>query len=211
MQDQQKRTSSDRGKTFSKPHVIVSHVAGVPNHLPHSTFRNLSMPTFVISPADGSMAVAWADERYGDADILASRSVDGGRTWSSPVRVNHDPKADGKDQFQPELAVAPNGTYTCSWFDRRYDPNDTLIDVDVAQSTNDGLSFGTNVRVTRHSWDPSIDAPEPEGRTSNTFIGDYQALAADNTTVHPLWNDTQNGTSQEIRTAVVSVRVFARR
>jgi hypothetical protein len=209
--DLEQVTSTNGGKSFSAQHAIVSRVVGVPNHLPHTSFRNLSLPTFVISPVDGSMAVAWADERYGDADVLASSSKDGGRTWSAPVRVNHDPKSDGKDQFQPELAVAPNGVYTCSWFDRRYDPNDKFIDVVVAQSTNDARAFGTNVRVTRHSWDPSIDAPEPEGHTSNTFIGDYQALAVDNQTVHPLWNDTQNGSSQEIRTAVVSVGVFARR
>jgi hypothetical protein len=204
-------SSTNHGKSFSAPRAILASVNGLPNHLPHSTFRNMSMPTFAISPADGSMVVAWADERFGDADVLATHSVDGGRTWSAPIRVNHDPRKDGKDQFQPELAVAPNGTYTCSWFDRRYDPNDTLIDVDVAQSANDGRSFGVNVRVTRHSWDPKIDAPEPEGHSSNTFIGDYQALAVDNTTVHPLWNDTQNGSTQEIRTAVVSVGIFARR
>ena len=204
-------SSTNQGKSFSPPRTIVSRVDGLPNHLPHSTFRNMSLPTFAVSPADGSMAVAWADKRYGEADVLTSRSIDGGRTWSAPVRVNHDARGDGKDHFQPELAVAANGTYTCSWFDRRYDPNNRLIDVVVAQSTNDARSFGANVRVTQHSWNPAIDAPEPEGHLSNTFIGDYQALAADNQTVHPLWNDTQNGVSQEIRTAVVSVRVFSRR
>lgn len=204
-------TSADGGQTFSAPQVIQDNVPGLPNHLTNSTFRNITMPAFVVSRKDGSLVVAWSDMRYGDADILASSSTDGGATWSAPARVNDDPRGDGKDQFQPALAVAPNGTYTCAWFDRRFDPNNHLIDEVVAQSADDGTTWGQNIRVTKHSWNPAIDAPEPEGKPTNTFIGDYQALAVDNHTVHPLWNDTQNGKSQQIRTAVVAVRVFARR
>jgi len=100
--------------------------------------------------------------------------------------------------------VAPNGVYACSWFDRRFDPADRLIDVMVAQSHNDGRTFGKNRRVTTDSWDPSIDAPRPDGPNKReTFIGDYQGIAADALIVHPLWNDTQNGRTQEIRTAAV--------
>ncbi len=204
-------SSQDGGVTFAPQRTIVSSVNGLPNHLREGTFRNLSLPTFVVSPRDGSMVVAWADIRNGDADILTSRSQSGGQTWTAPYRVNHDHFQNGKDQFQPALAVAPNGTYTCSWFDRRRDPADRLIDVDIAQSVDGGLTFGHNVRITQKSWDPAIDSPLPEGKSDNTFIGDYQALAVDNQTVHPLWNDTQNGRSQEIRSAVVSVRIFARR
>jgi hypothetical protein len=201
-------TSSDGGKSFSAPQAVASHVRPMPGHLKNGTFRNITMPAFGISPKDGAMVVAWADMRYGDADILARRSTDGGKTWSSVTRVNDDRVGNGKDQFQPALAVAPNGSFTCAWFDRRYDPENRLIDEEIAQSQNDGLSFGRNIRVTRISWDPAVDAPEPEGRSGNTFIGDYQGLAADNRTVHPLWNDTQNGRSQEIQTAVMSVRLF---
>ena len=204
-------SSQDGGVTFAPQRTSAPSIDGLPNHLSAGTFRNLSLPTFVVSPRDGSMVVAWADIRSGDADILASRSQDGGQTWTAPYRVNHDHFQNGKDQFQPELAVAPNGTYTCSWFDRRRDPANQLIDVDIAQSVDGGLTFGHNVRVTHKSWDPAIDAPLPEGKSDNTFIGDYQALAVDNQTVHPLWNDTQNGRSQEIRSAVLSVRIFARR
>jgi hypothetical protein len=202
--------SRDGGVTFSAPHLI-SPVTGLPNHLSGSTFRNFTLPTLAVSPKDGALVVAWADMRYGDADILATRSTDGGKHWSAPARVNHDHLSNGKDQFQPALAVAPDGIFTCAWFDRRHDPANRLIDEEVAQSTNDGLIFGKNLRVTQQSWNPAIDAPLPEGKKTNTFIGDYQALVVDNQTVHPLWNDTQNGVSQQIRTAIVSIRLFARR
>jgi hypothetical protein len=107
------------------------------------------------------------------------------------------------------LAVAPNGTFTCAWFDRRHDPNNRLIDEMIAQSYDGGLTFGHNFRVTDKSWDPAIDAPRPD--KNDTFIGDYQALAVDNHYVHPLWNDTQNGSSQEIETAVMPIQYFLRK
>ena len=204
-------TSKTRGRSFSSPRPIVPHVVPLPDKLPNGTFRNFSLPTFAISPRDGSMVAAWADMRNGDADIYETRSIDGGKTWSAPYRVNRDLVGNGKDQFQPALAVAANGVFTISWFDRRRDPHDHNIDVYLAQSTDDGSTFGHNYRVTQHAWDPAIGAPHADGKASTTFIGDYQALAVSNASVHPLWNDTQNGRSQEIRTANVSVQLLARR
>ena len=204
-------TSKNRGVTFSAPRPAAAHVVALPDKLPNGTFRNFSLPAFAVSPKDGTMVVAWADMRNGDADIYESRSSDKGKSWSSPFRVNHDHLRNAKDQFQPALAVAPNGTFTCSWFDRRRDPKNHNIDVYIAQSLDGGATFGHNYRVTQNSWDPGIDAPHVDGKPSTTFIGDYQALAVSNSTVHPLWNDTQNGKTQEIRTAIVSVQLLARR
>lgn len=201
-------TSTDGGATFSAARAIVQDLTPLPFHLRNGTFRNITMPALAVSPVNGSMVVAWADMRNGDADILAQSSKDGGKTWSKITRVNNDRVGNGKDHFQPALAVSPNGTYTCAWFDRRYDPHNRLVDEVIAQSRSDGRTFGRNIRVTRKSWDPAIGAPEPEGKKSNTFIGDYQALAVDNKAAHPLWNDTQNGASQEIRTSVMAVRLF---
>jgi hypothetical protein len=203
-------TSQDGGATFSPVRLAEKGVVPLPGHLPHSTFRNTSMPSFAISPKDGSMVMVWADYRHRDADVMAAISRDGGKTWSPAIRVNHDRIGNHKDQFEPQVAVAPDGTFTCAWFDRRWDPNDTLIDEAIAQSSTDGRTWGKAVRVTQRSWNPAIGAPEPEGKPTNTFIGDYQALAVDNRAAHPLWNDTQNGASQQIRTARVTTQLLAR-
>lgn len=202
--------SSDGGQTFTPVRLVARGMVGLPLHLPNSTFRNVSLPSFAISPRDGALVLAWADYRSGDADIMATTSTDTGKSWSPAVRVNHDPRSDKKDQFQPVIAVAPDGIFTCAWFDRRFDPNNRLIDEVVAQSTTDGRSWGPIIRVTPKSWDPAIDSPRPEGKPSTTFIGDYQALAVDNLYVHPLWNDTGNGTSQEIRTSSIGIQLFRR-
>jgi hypothetical protein len=198
-------TSYDGGVTFPSLRTAVPFVAGVPDRLPHGTFRNLSLPALAVSPRTGALVIAWADERHGDADIMKTSSNDRGQTWAIPARVNHDRLYDRKDQFQPQLAVSPSGTFACSWFDRRYGPGDRLIDVMVAVSRDDARTFGANLRVTPRSWDPAIGAPHVNGRSHDTFIGDYQGLVMDDLTIHPVWNDTQNGRSQQIRTASVPV------
>ncbi|MEO7021285.1 MAG: hypothetical protein ABI234_14100, partial [Ktedonobacteraceae bacterium] len=104
------------------------------------------------------------------------------------------------NQFQPQLAVAPDGVVSISFFDTRQDQHHRLIDVYLAQSTDHGASFLPNVRVTTQSWNPTVGAPIDT--SGSLFIGDYQGLAADNTFVHPFWNDPRSG-NQEIFTAAV--------
>lgn len=193
--------SRDGGATWSAP-IDAATVYDVPFHFNNSCFRNFSLPAFAADSTNGTLYLSWADERNGDADILLERSTDGGATWSAPVRVNDDPVGDGKDQFQPQVAVAPNGVVSVMFFDRRNDPNNILIDTYLAQSTDGGQSFHPNMRVTSVSWNPSIDAPVPDDGSGSTFIGDYQGLAVDNHFAHVFWNDTRTG-AQEIFTAAM--------
>jgi len=197
--------SHDGGKTWSAP-VDAATVYDLPFHFQNSCFRNFSLPAFAADSTSGALYLAWSDERSGDADILLVRSTDDGKTWSAPVRVNDDPLGDGKDQFQPQLAVAPDGVVSVMFFDRRNDPDNFKIDVYLAQSTNGGQSFHPNVRVTNVSWDPSLDAPVPVGGPPVTFIGDYQGLAVDNHFAHVFWNDTRTGTQEIFTAAMPSVQ-----
>jgi hypothetical protein len=192
-------TSPDGGATWTAPLLIatISDILGV---FPPDRYRNASLLAFAADAAHGRLYVAWADKRTGDADILFATSSDQGRTWSAPARVNDDASGDGANQFQPQLAVAPNGVVTVSFFDTRRDSHHHLIDVYLAQSVDGGASFLPNVRVTSQSWDPTVDAPVDGSGLQ--FIGDYQGLAASNQFALPFWNDTRTG-SQEIFTALV--------
>ncbi|HEY7125355.1 MAG TPA: sialidase family protein [Ktedonobacterales bacterium] len=193
--------SADGGQTWSTP-VDAAEVYDLPFHFNNSCFRNFSLPAFAADPTTGELYLTWADERFGDSDILLSTSSDGGQTWGAPVRVNDDPKGDGKDQFQPQVVVAPNGVVSIMFFDRRDDPNNFLVDAYLAQSTDGGKTFLPNVRVTTASSDPSVDAPVPDSNGPVNFFGDYQGLAADNQFAHVFWNDTRTG-AQEIFTAAM--------
>jgi hypothetical protein len=193
--------SADGGQTWSAP-VDAAEVYDLPFHFDNSCFRNFALPALAADPTTGELYLAWADERFGDADILLVTSSDGGQTWSAPVRVNDDPRGNGKDQFQPQVVVAPNGVVSVMFFDRRNDPKNFLVDVYLAQSTDGGKTFQSHVRVTTASSDPSVDAPIPDSGGSVNFFGDYQGLAADTQFVHVFWNDTRTG-AQEIFTAAM--------
>jgi len=192
-------TSRDGGDTWAAP-VLIATIADVYGRFPPEKYRNTTLPAMACDSQTGQLYVAWSDKATGDSDILLSTSTDSGATWSAPRRVNDDPKGTGALQFQPAIAVAPNGVVSVSFFDTRVDPAHKLIDVFLAQSINHGASFRPNVRVTSVSWDPAVGAPVDGG--GNEFIGDYQWLAADNQHAHPFWNDTRDG-AQQIYTAAV--------
>lgn len=195
-------SSHDGGATWSNP-ALVAQVHDVPYQFSPEKYRNFGLPAMTADQQTGQLYLAWEDQRNGDPDILLTTSRDAGKTWSAPIRVNDDPLG-GQPyrayQFQPQLAVAPNGVVSVSFFDTRNDPAHRFIDVYLAQSLDHGATFLKNVRVTTQSWDPRVAAPVDGGGAQ--FIGDYQGLAADDRFVHPFWNDTRTG-AQEIVTAAI--------
>jgi hypothetical protein len=154
-------------------------------------YRRNSFPTAGIDRSggarDGTVYVAWSDDRLGDPDILLSRSADQGQTWSEPLRVNDDPVGNGSQQFFPWLAVDERGDVHLMWHDSRGDPYDQLLHIYVATSRDGGESFDRNLRVT--------DVASDGGLTG--FLGDYAALAAGHGKIFPLWCDLRAGTGEE--------------
>jgi len=197
-------TSPDGGDTWTTP-VLIAAIHDIEGFFPPERYRNLSLPAFACDPKTGQLYITWSDKGSGDADILFSTSRDHSQIWTTPVRVNDDPLRRGANQFQPQMAIAPNGVISISFFDTRVDPQHRLIDVYLAQSTNKGVSFLRNVRVTTQTWNPAVDAPIDTSGLQ--FIGDYQGLAADDHFVHPFWNDTRTG-KQEIFTAAVPSALY---
>jgi hypothetical protein len=192
--------SPDGGDHWNTP-VLVAVVHDIPGLFRPERYRNSSLPAFACDPRTGQLYVTWADESSKDADILFATSTDHGQNWTAlPIRVNDDLSADGVNQFQPQIAIAPDGVVSITFFDTRIDPRHRFIDVFLAQSTDHGASFLPNLRVTTQNWDPAVGAPVDGNGLQ--FIGDYQGLSADDTFVHPFWNDTRTG-GQEIFTAAV--------
>jgi hypothetical protein len=192
-------TSRDGGDTWAAP-ALIATISDVAGPFPPEKYRNTTLPAMACDPKTGQLYVAWSDKTTGDPNILLSTSSDAGATWSVPKRINDDPARTGALQFQPAIAVAPNGVVSVSFFDTRVDPAHKFIDVFLAQSEDHGASFRPNVRVTSVSWDPAVGAPVDGG--GNEFIGDYQGLTADDQYAHPFWNDTRDG-AQQIYTASV--------
>jgi hypothetical protein len=185
--------SDDHGLHFVPP-ILAAQVHPVPNHLQSAdNFRNLSLPAMGLSPDGNSVYITWADENTytggQDADILMVKGTvtAGVPVFGSPVRVNQDPQGNGKDQFQPQIAVTDSGQINISYFDRRNDPSDFFIDTYLSRS-NDGGTTWTDTRVTQAMSDPRINPPIDGA--GNFFYGDYQGLVADDRCAIPFWNDT---------------------
>ncbi len=102
--------SGDDGKSFSSPIKV-----GAPGKLSLGMRRGPR-----VAAHKGTVTVTATYGAIGggrDGDILAFRSIDHGRTWSTGVRVN-DVKGSAREGLHA-MAVAPDGTLACAWLDLR--------------------------------------------------------------------------------------------
>jgi hypothetical protein len=129
---------------------------------------------------------------YCFGDILFTRSVDNGATWSAPVRVNNDPIAKVDHMF-PAVEVDRHGQLFTVFYDRRRDLRNFLIDTFVAKSSDAGQTW-KNHRVTGKSFAAIHD----QDFVVNTFyMGDYLGIAGDRLRRHDgvivSWGDNSLG------------------
>lgn len=187
--------STDGGETFSRP-VVALRSSRLTDPLLNGTFDVGLQPSLAVDTTGGAhratayLAVHLVPEEpdRGALDVFLLRSTDGGTTWSSPLRVNDD--ATPTDQWQPSVAVAPDGTVGIAWYDRRNDPvNNALIDVYLATSRDGGQTFSPNRRVTTGNW---LVVPTPLAFRSG-YHGDYNQIAASGTHVIVSWGDERRG------------------
>jgi hypothetical protein len=122
----------------------------------------------------------WPDGRFGDPDILISHSDDNGTVWSPAVRVNDDAVGNDADQFFPWATVDGTGQVHVAFLDRRDDPDGLEITFYLATSTDGGDSFGPNILLS-DGGSPPVEV----------FFGDYTAIAANGTSLYPLWPDSR--------------------
>ena len=204
--------STDGGVTFQTAHTISAgpNVQGGLDLIGDArgyfavnssctVFRHRSFPIIGIDPTNSNNVYAtWAGGNLETSytcgsfhgvhsDILFSRSIDGGTTWSAPLKVNDDPS--GKDQYYPWMDVAPNGKITIGWHDRRNDASNFKHVWYQDSSADGGLTFGVDRRIGNFQTLPA------------SFIGDYAGLASENDLVLPMWWDSRDSSSGDPYTA----------
>jgi hypothetical protein len=137
---------------------------------------------------------------YCFGDVYLARSTDGGATWSAPVRVNDDDIRLGIDQWFPAVEVDSAGRVWVSYYDRRRDERNLLIDTFVGRSTNGGRTF-TTVRATPRSFAPVTGHQDLV--VNPVYMGDYNAVAADALGRHPgvivAWGDNSLGDANVVQ------------
>lgn len=166
--------STDHGASWSAP-VTLADVQAIGTFDPQTgaNVRDGSDLASLAADSTGTLYVVWQDSRFsgGAPDGIAlSRSIDGGLTWTTPVRVNSRVDAAA---FTPTVHVRGDGVIGVSYYDLRNntsDPATLLTDYWLATSV-DGMTFTES-----HVSGPfDLDrAPNADG----LFLGDYQALVS---------------------------------
>jgi hypothetical protein len=183
-------SSSDHGEnwpTFAEP---ITGVNPVSNYMGDNEYRTPTIPSMAVDQSDGNTSgniyIVWNDDRNENADILLVRSEDGGNTWSQPLQVNDDPENSTADQFFPFVDVSPLGDVHVVFYDKREDPDNYLIDVYYAHST-DGVEFDPNWKITSNASDPQYSYHQ----SGSVFIGDYIGVDSNENYAYAVWADTR--------------------
>jgi hypothetical protein len=143
--------------------------------------------TVAAAPNRSALYVAFVRRQHGSdhSDIVVRGSLDGGRTWSSPMRVT---PRDSVTYFQPNLCVDSAGRVAVSAFALAHGRIDEVLFISAPHR----LSFGPPIRVTTAPFNPH--SPTESGRKHGAWwIGDYQGITAGAGGFHLMWNDTRTG------------------
>jgi hypothetical protein len=181
--------STDRGLSWSTPIRISSFGAlGARDPTTNAPIRDGSVIAEMAVSPDGAIHVVWQDARFSQArdGIALSRSIDGGLSWSAPVRVNGDPSVWA---FTPQVHVRADGVIGVTYYDLRSDTSDgpLLTDFWLARSS-DGMNW--NETHIAGAFDLTV-APQAGGY----FLGDYTGLVSAGTTFLSLYARTNATTA----------------
>ncbi len=214
--------SHDGGATFGKPWKIGGEPSGTRAYYQQlrekGIFYQNTPPAFA---ADGNPASAFRDRVYaaytatfGNARrVVFMRSIDGGKHWSKPVRIDADAPP-GAQQYQQAIAVNRNGQVAVTWFDTRGNPSGYRQFATI--STDGGQTFFPARAISSQTSNPAasgnvVFAPAFFERITKKHLGiyfvsgysrwpmggDYNGLAAAaDGTFHAFWPDGRDTTTQ---------------
>jgi hypothetical protein len=120
------------------------------------------------------------------ADVMFARSVDRGRSWSTPVRVNDDSPGNHAWQWFGTLSVAPNGRLDVVWNDTRNGSDCSWSELFYSYSFDGGRTWRANVPISPsfNSW---LGWPE------QAKLGDYYQMISDSEGFSLAYAATFNG------------------
>ena len=146
---------------------------------------NCDLPTFAVDSRTSFMYVGWCDARFradGLNDILVWKSINGGSTWTGPVKVNADSSGSGQGHLNVGLA-ALNHVVHAFYLVRKNSGGvwSNFVVQRYSHSEDDGVTYSSEIPV-----GPKTDLTYA-AQAGGKFLGDYIGIAAGLTTAHPVW------------------------
>jgi hypothetical protein len=192
--------SNDGGATWSSP-VTIGTATLTPDPqfccfygaLPVTNFERVSNIPSVAAFGSGLSAKVYAsfyNWTGSQMQVLVATSIDGGNTFSSPVRVTN---SNNGDEFFQWVNVNRSGRVSVTWLDRRNDPQNVQYQPFAALGTPTG--FGPSSPLTS-----SLSNPNNDG-FGGFFMGDYRTHVwagggpGQNAFIDAVWMDTTTGTN----------------
>jgi len=132
-------------------------------------------------PGDGNKPSVWC--RY---------STDQGINWTSAVRINDDANPTASNHWMPSIwCEKQSGRLLVKWFDTRLCPTSDSADVYASYSTDGGVSFAQNQRITTATF--KINCTTCGGGGTPAYEGDYDAITAFGRNGLMAWSDFRTG------------------
>lgn len=120
------------------------------------------------------------------ANVMFSRSTDGGQTWSAPLRINDDATNQNAAHWFGTLSVAPNGRIDACWNDTRHSTNNSSSELYYSWSDDGGLTWAAN-RPLSPPFNQTLGYPQ------QNKIGDYIGMVSLNEGACIAYTATFNG------------------
>ena len=166
--------SDDRGATWSEPLRVSKALPGFVSDPDDGTpLRTGDIIPEIGAGPNGELYIVWQEATLAPSGsaIAFSKSLDGGGTWSAPVRINTRPDVQA---FTASVEALADGTIAVTHYDLRFNtPDPATLPTDYwFLHSHDGGATWIEARVTPTSFDHK-KAPFARG----LFLGDYVGLA----------------------------------
>ncbi len=125
-----------------------------------------------VSVSGNNVHVIWYDNRHGgnNYEIYYKSSLDGGVSWGSDTRLTNNSASSNA----PSVAVSGSFVHVV-WYDTR-DGNQEIY---YKSSSDGGVSWGTDTRL-----------------TNDQYISGYPSVAVSGSVVHVVWYDQRDGNDE---------------
>ncbi|HMS97928.1 MAG TPA: T9SS type A sorting domain-containing protein [Saprospiraceae bacterium] len=178
--------SIDSGDTWLENEIKIDPMPGGWDFLVPGIYRTNGLPVTACDvsngPNRGTIYVNWTDQRNGtdNTDVWLAKSLDGGQSWSAPIKVNDDNT--GRHQFFTWMAIDQNNGHLYFVFYDRRNHSNNATDVYMALSMDGGQTF-INRKISEAPFLPN----------ENIFFGDYTNLSVHDGVIRPIWTRLHNG------------------
>jgi hypothetical protein len=123
-------------------------------------------PSIAVNNSD--VHIVWHDDRDGNYEIYYKHSTDGGLNWEADTRLTNNTYS----SEYPSIAVS-GSVVNVVWEDNR----DGNYEIYYKHSTDNGISWGADTRLTNNTAYPS----------------EYPSIAVSGSIVHIVWEDYSDG------------------